>query len=678
MKEKTNFFFLVLCILVIFLIIANSFIRDKYDINLWEYLQYMPGLNVGDKLWLQQHGPLIYGADRNAPPLRFVDSDGQYKGVVVDYINVLSLELGLEIKVKPLVWEDALKSLAEGKTDICDMFYSEERAKNYLFTDSIYNLRTVLLVRKSDEEITSLSDLTGKTLALQKGDYAVGYVQGKLKNDAGYIFVNDIKEAIQLLVKGRVRGVVGDEPVANYFINQLGVQDEVRIVNPPLYERDTCLAVPKDHDHLVHILNKAIFSLKRRKTMEAIQQKWFGLSAPIVKVDYSQKLLFTLAILLLLLILIALFFNYWNRILQQEVENRTRELVLKKKELETIFDGITSLMVVINEKCRIENVNQAFSRFLGLKKGKLIGLDCREVMNKLGLICSDCLIQKAINPGKKENMRINIASRVFEVITYLLHSGEEEVKRVLVVFRDITDKLINEKKLLQDSKMVAIGQLASGMAHEIRNPLGLIRTHLFLLKGELKKDSREIQKSFKVMENAIDRISRIIHHLLDFSRSKDREFCWVNLYSFISEIFEFEKKVFQRNKINFELHGDRKLECWLVKEPLEHIIINLLSNAVDAMPEGGKLIVSFKDEEGNLILRVSDTGQGIPPEEQKNIFNPFYTTKKPDRGTGLGLYIVYNEVQKLGGEIRLESKPGEGTSFFIHLPLKIRRSSHGS
>lgn len=125
--------------------------------------------------WLKEQDSIIYAANENAPPLRFVDSkDNQYKGVVVDYINQLSLELGVDIQTVPMKWDKALESLRIGKTHICDMFINDERSEAYLFTDPIYNLRTVLLSR-IDENL-EFNQINNMTIATEKGDYANNYL----------------------------------------------------------------------------------------------------------------------------------------------------------------------------------------------------------------------------------------------------------------------------------------------------------------------------------------------------------------------------------------------------------------------------------------------------------------------------------------------------------------------
>ena len=164
--------------------------------------------------WLKAQDAIIYAANENAPPLRFVDeADNQYKGVVVDYINQLSLEIGVDIQTVPMLWDEALESLKNGNTHICDMFINEERSQYYLFTDPIYNLRTVLLTRNHNE----LSEIKNKRIATEKGDYANNYLSENYP-EAELIYTNNVEEGFKLFINGDVDAVIGDEPIITYLL----------------------------------------------------------------------------------------------------------------------------------------------------------------------------------------------------------------------------------------------------------------------------------------------------------------------------------------------------------------------------------------------------------------------------------------------------------------------------
>ncbi|HKL75256.1 MAG TPA: transporter substrate-binding domain-containing protein [Halanaerobiales bacterium] len=682
MKKRYIWTFIILLIIVF--IITNIFIQNKYKINLVEYLQYRQGLTKSEKNYLANNKKLIYSSDRNSPPMRFMDpEDKQYKGGVIDYMNSLSVELGVEIDFKPLVWEEALKQLEEGKTDICDMFYSEKRAEDYLFSDPVYLLRSVILVKNSNQSINTINDLDGKKVAMQKSDYAVDYVKDKIGQKANYFLVNNIEEAIELLVNNKVEAVVGDEPVVTYFSSTKNLNNELKIINPPLYEKYIRFAVPKGEEKLVSILNKSIFSLRRKGILEGIQQKWFGLSGSIMEKGINRYLSIVFISISILIVIITLFF-VWNYILNKRIEKRTKELKDSKNKLQTIFDGVEDLMILLDKNYIIDNVNKSFCDFSGVKKEDLIARKCSNNLlydnEKLLLkYCKDKKIEQSFLDGKRRVKEINFKNKVFKMgilpIQIDTKNSEDKNRKILVVFRDITKELLNEKKLFHANKMAAIGQLAAGMAHEIRNPLGLIRTYNYLLKNKIDNKSEDMEKHFKEIEKSIEKISRIIDDLLNTSHSGNDQKEWININNYVKRIFSLHKNLM--DNINWIINGDRDIEIYINKDRLEYILFNLISNAVDAIQKDGKINIDYgiKNDKFNIIVK--DNGKGIKDKNLENIFNPFFTTKSPGEGTGLGLYIVYTEVEKMNGEINVESEKGKGTIFEITLEVEVRRKANG-
>ena len=222
-----------------------------------------------------EKGGLIYGADDSAPPLRFVDDDGAYKGVVVDLMSQLSLEMGIEIRCVPYKWEDALKSLREGKTDLCDMFISEERSKYYVFSDPLYNLRTVMVMGQYDE--FTLDDIDHLTIATQKGDYANEYLMEHYPN-AELVFVHDVGAALEELMAGNVDAVIGDEPVLLYYADKKDIETSITFFGTSLYEEPVVLALNKEDEDLLPVINNAIEKISSTDALEKIQQKWFTIS----------------------------------------------------------------------------------------------------------------------------------------------------------------------------------------------------------------------------------------------------------------------------------------------------------------------------------------------------------------------------------------------------------------
>lgn len=569
-KNSRNFTISKKSIFILFSIIILFFSSFYY------FYIYTPKVNNDIKFtsseieYLKNTDKILYAADQNAPPLRFVDkSDGQYKGVVIDYISQLSLEVGINIDTKPLPWENAIESLKSGKSQMCDMFSNEERAQHFIFTNPIYNLRAAVAVNSSYSGGIQKIFSQNIRLATQKGDYLNSYMIKNYPN-VELVYTQDIESAFDLLNKGLVDAVAGDEPVILYFHDPLK-NPNIRILDNTLYENTVVFALPKNETVLLSILNKGIDSINAKRQLEKIQQKWFGISAPITRSAKNNsvvKYAFFAAIPFLILFMAVLY----------------------------------------------------------------------------------------INASLKE-----------QVIAY----AEKEQ--------------FHERLSLQANKMAAIGELASGIAHEIRNPLGIIRTQSFIIRSSLDTCEPTV-KSLEYIENAVERASKTIDNLLNFSKISGETTESTNMRTFIENIVSLEREILTKRNIVMEFNCNSYTIVPINQEAMKHILINLFSNAVDALciyDSNGKYVgnlnesskitveVYINKEEQSLMINFSDNGIGMDKKYSDQIFNPFFTTKGPNKGTGLGLYIVYSEISKLNGKIWLESELDKGTTFFVSIPIKL-------
>jgi len=619
--------------------------------------------------WLKNNGALIYASDKNAPPLRYLDDkDGQYKGVLIDYVHYLSIELGTKIEVTPLLWEDVMLELSSGNADMCDMFSSEERQKKFLFSKPIYNLRGILAINSNlTDEIKSLKDLKGRTMAIQKEDYASEYLS-KYYPEIKQYFVADLEEALVLVAEGKADATLGDEPVMTYQIDKHNLHNKVTIIEKAIYENQVVFAIPKSKPKLVYILNKGISSMNEKNVLEKIQQKWFGISTPIVKYRDLDSIKGYILIFIIIVIAILGLMAIWNYSLKSQIKLRTKELEDSRNELQAVFDGMTEYMLVLDENKNIKNINRGFLKKLDKNKDQVLGANYKESLGVFSTKEFEQLIDKAIEEGVYITEELQINNYIYQVSLNILNSSNFGEKYILIFLFDVTNEKISANKLLQANKMSAIGELAAGIAHEIRNPLGIIRNHSYIIRNSAS-DWELVKKSLGFIDSAVARASKIIDNLLNFSRISGDSMEKTYMFNFVKNIFELQNKILQKNNIEYELICDERLMVITNQESLKHILINLISNAIDAMDNGGKIAFKAYEDSNNLVLECIDTGVGIAKENLEKIFNPFYTTKEPGKGTGLGLYIVYNEVKKLNGDITVDSKQGEGTAFKILIPL---------
>lgn len=224
------------------------------------------------------------------------------------------------------------------------------------------------------------------------------------------------------------------------------------------------------------------------------------------------------------------------------------------------------------------------------------------------------------------------------------------------------------EELLHSRKLASIGTLASGVAHELNNPLNNVYLAAQILSREIDQENCPaiVKETVKDIFSQTLRVKRIVSDLLEFAREKPPELKKITLSGVIHDVLNQIKGSGEISDIRFDLELPEKLEVNADRHLLEQVFINLLTNAVDAMDGKGTLAIEAKPSDGAVKITVSDTGKGIAAEDMKRIFDPFYTTK--EKGTGLGLAIVYSIIEKHNGKIKVESKPNKGTTFTITLP----------
>ncbi len=669
-KVKRRIIYIIILTVLFTIVYLNAYYKLEYNISLFDQFQNSSKLTNEEKEWLQSRESLIFGSDQLSPPLRYVDMESkQYKGLVVDYVRLLSVELKTKIKFKPMAWHTALETLAKGETDFADMFPSPERAKVYNFTKPIYFLRGVILIPIENNDIANYSDLAEKKVAVPKGDYAVEFLNNGV-DGIEFNLTSDIQHAIQLLNEKKVDAVVGDEPVIIYFMDKMKVNRKYKIPKEPMYEKDVVFGVPKSKQLLLSIFNKAILSLDKRMAMSKIHQKWFGISTLLTKENRTEKYWLIVVVFLTAFSLVFYLLYSWNTLLKKEVNRRTEELNISRNDLQITFNGLTHLMIVLNKDLQILNINKAFTSFQKKSRQEILGSHFYMYAIFQNWDKDDCIVKKTLQDGNTRRMEFRFESRIYEINTFPLRDNNQQVQKVLVMVKDVTEVKISERELLFANKMSAIGQLATGVAHEIKNPLGLIRNYNYILKKDKSKNLDKCNEAHNAIDLAVEKASKTINNLLNFTSISDNRYETVKMRDLLNNILSLEYKIMNRNNITHEITCDNGLECILNVDSLRHILLNIISNAVDAMPDGGHLYLSCILSTNILEIICKDTGIGIKPEHLEDIFNPFFTTKSRDSGTGLGLYIVYNEIKKLDGEIEVKSESGKGTSFKMQIPLR--------
>ncbi|MCC0670777.1 transporter substrate-binding domain-containing protein [Clostridioides sp. ES-S-0145-01] len=638
--------------------LANMYVGMEYNLNIFEYVKKSLPFTEEEKQWLKKHENLVYSSDQSSPPLRYKgQEDGQYKGIVVDLINSLSIQIGRDFYFKPNTWwKESFVNPVDDSIRFFDLIPSKERANKFVFTDPIYTLSANILKDKKSQNINSYRDLKGKTIAIPEGDYSINFLKQRVDN-IDIVLTPDIKTGVNYLMSGKVDVVVGDEPVLQYYVINYELSDKYSILNTPIYTKKAVLAVPKQYEELVGILNKGIFKLQKNGVYKDLNKKWYSIYNEVDDVLYDRGVIPIIYIFIgIILISIYIFYSY-TYLLKIEIRRKTEEVIENKKALEATFNSITDIIMLIDDNYNIVESNKVFYDFINetqYKKEELIDI----IKN---------IIENTFSENTHETSEIELSNKILKISTFPVEYKKNNVEYIVALIKDITNDKIIEAKLLRDNKMISIGQLASGVAHEIRNPLGIIRNNCYLLKDNVTIE--EVNDCVKSIESNVDRASNIITNLLNFARISDDSLENINIRNFIENIVKLQYKVLQLKDVEININCNKDLVCYINGESLKHVFINLISNSVDAVHKGGKIIINCYVKERCLFIDFKDNGDGIKENVLKDIFNPFYTTKPIGEGTGLGLYITYNEIKKNNGDISVKSQLGVGTCFYIKIPL---------
>lgn len=332
---------------------------------------------------------------------------------------------------------------------------------------------------------------------------------------------------------------------------------------------------------------------------------------------------------------------------------------------------------------KIININDSFLNKLGLKRSEVIGRYCYEITHHQQQPCSGdqhpCPLTTLLETGKPSqvthtHLDKNGNERFFSISCYPLRDSGR-IAGAIEISKDITRDINMQKSLMRQEKMVSIGRLSAGVAHEINNPLTTILTSSMLIQEDLEKDSPIFQELEIISREAL-RCRKIVKSLLDFARQTTQAKKMSDLNAVINESYILTRKQAAFGDVNVQLSLAENLpQVNIDADQIQQTLINLILNAIEATEAGGTVILTSRNlpDTGQVEIVVSDTGIGIPPENIESIFEPFFTTR--ESGTGLGLSISHGIIEQHGGTIKVESPPGKGTRFTIRLPRNMESAN---
>ncbi|WP_052507019.1 c-type heme family protein [Desulfonatronovibrio magnus] len=352
--------------------------------------------------------------------------------------------------------------------------------------------------------------------------------------------------------------------------------------------------------------------------------------------------------------------------------NGLQKLIQSKELLQSVFDGITDLVILMDKNFRIKMVNKGYIDKFKVEPEDVYDIPCYEAHSGLKTACPHCGLNKVVQTKEPYVSESRCGTgEIYLVHFYPVLDENGELESIIRYARDITDQKKVESRIQHTEKLVAMGQLAAGVAHEINNPLGIILCYIDLLKRQLA-DFPQGLKDLNIIEKQTLNCKQIVTDLLQFSRGQESTKAFASINHTIEDVIQMFRHQFKKQKIDVSLNLEPDMPHVNFDEnKIKQVFVNLVMNACQAIQKNGTISIHsrFENESSQVRLTVRDSGQGMDPEIRKKIFDPFFSTKKTGESTGLGLSVSYGIIQDHGGEIYVSSQPSEWTEFTIIMPV---------
>ncbi len=361
------------------------------------------------------------------------------------------------------------------------------------------------------------------------------------------------------------------------------------------------------------------------------------------------------------------------RLSRQELAEANRTLSYLKAFSENIIESVPLGIVSIDSSLNISYWNRKMELLTGIKRERA---QEHNILSLIPWIPEDIFVSRGHNERILEVDGYSLPCKRFDKCIYRVEISalQDPSGGYVLIFEDITEKRMMEEQLFQTSKLASLGKLTAGISHEIGNPLAAISSLaqelLSIKESDIKDEMPFLKESLQEIRLHIERIGRIVRSLSDFARISPVQKQRMDVGDILERVINLMRydKRFKNIKLNVKI--DKTPLIMINPDRIQQVFINLILNALDAMPDGGSLNIEMRRDGDDIFITFEDTGHGMDGYTVKRIFDPFFTTKPQGKGTGLGLSICYGIIKDHGGTITVWSKKGKGTKFLIRLPIK--------
>ncbi len=635
-------------------------------------------LTEAEKAWIETHPGIRMMAEPNWQPGDFIDADGQHRGIGADVLELVASRTGLQFQIVNPTLEKRLQLDPDqrGADGVVISAQTPERSKYYLLTTPYLKLPAYIITRQSVDRIVSPNDLKNCRVSVVAGYASQEYMRANypaILIDA----VPDTATGLNKVAYGLVDAFISSIPVSTFWLEKEGFAN-LKINGETGFIYELGISSRKDWPLLHSILQKGQDSITQEEH-EEIRRKWLNL--PYEPFFRSRKFWWPVALVVGGITIIALLLAGWNRFLSHKVRQKTEELRRTGELHRTILESISDAVFLTTPTGEFVYISPNVQEIFGMGAAEIAELGT--VFELLGQNLRDRMPLRMDTDVNNIDCKIAGGDARPREFLVSISAAEAGTTQLLFVCRDVTERSEMQGKLQQKQKLESIGLLAGGVAHDFNNLMQAVQGFTDLASHEATTPADRTLYLGEV-NKATERAVKLTRQLLSFARKVPLKRKTFDLNEAVLDMLSLIRGLLAKTgTLNFQpfserlpIHGD--------PSQIEQVVLNLALNARDAMPPGGEIRVSigrriFDAAEAERIpnartgtfaqLQVRDTGAGMDKATIDRIFEPFFTTKGPTHGTGLGLAVVHGVVETHGGFILVDSKPGQGSTFTVYLPL---------
>lgn len=650
---------------------------------------------------------VFFKANYDYPPYHFLDKQLKPNGFSIDILNAISKTMGLNIKLQLDEWTTVRNELEHNKIDaVIGMSYAEERSLKVSFSAPYIYITHSFFVRNKSN-IKSLEDIRDKQVLVVKGDIMHDYLISN--NLTNYIIpVKNYLTALRLLSAGEYDCALINKLQGQYVIKEYNLSN-LQSVGKTIQPKEICIAVSKDREDLLAQINDGLQIIKSTGEYDKLYEKWFGIYE---KSDIKTQVYRIITLILLPIVILLFIIIFWSWTLRKQVTAKTKELqkelnerkkaekqlIHEKALLNSMINAIPDLIFYKNRNNVYIGCNEAFCKFNNKDTIDIIGKDDFEIFppdqaQRFYNADSKLIEEKKIFRMESWETDHKGNRYLLDTIKVPFTDKDGNSLGIVGICHDITERynteidLKNAKEKAEESDRLKSSFLAN-MSHEIRTPMNaIIGFSDLLVDPDTEMDERE--ELVTHINNNCNTLLHLIDDIIDLAKIESNELTIyiknTDVNAILHDLYETFNEVKKRiNKQHIKINLDEsnfKNDFHLKTDPyrLSQVLTNLTDNALK-YTERGTVHIGYTIDEDLKHVRfyVKDTGIGIPAEQQESIFKRFNKiesdTTKLYRGTGLGLTITKNLIERLGGAIGLESEPDKGSTFYFTLPLDYSKS----